>query len=96
MSNVVQLFRHEKIEGPPDPDSIVTFAVNDILVSHAQLDRTIKELSKHLDALDQITDALSDSDTRAQFQDEARRSRESLTNAMLNLSHEGRTVPSPQ
>ena len=56
MRDVVQLFKHEKIEDPSDPDSIVTFAVTDILACHAQLGRTIKELSKHLDGLDQITD----------------------------------------
>jgi hypothetical protein len=51
------------------------------------MDRTIKALSEHLDALDHITDALSDSDIRVRFRKEAKRSRESLTNAMLDLSH---------
>ena len=85
---MLQLFRPEKIEGSSDPDSIVTFAVKDILASHAQLGRTIQLLSKHLDTLDQITDAVSDSDVRAQFKDQARRSRECLANAMVSLSHD--------
>ena len=86
MNNVVQLFRQEKIVGPSDPDTIVIFAVTDILASHADLTLTIKALSEHLDALDHIIDVLSDSDTRARCEQEARRSRESLTNAMLDLS----------
>jgi hypothetical protein len=80
------LFRQEKIEGPSDPDTVVAIAVTDILASHAQLACTIKELSKHLDALNYITDALSDSDSRARFKREAKRSRASLTNALLDLS----------
>jgi len=61
MGNAVQLFRQEKIDGPSDIDTIVTSSVTDILASHAKLVRAIKELSEHLDALDQITCALSDS-----------------------------------
>jgi hypothetical protein len=86
MNNVVQLFRQEKIAGPSDPDTIVIFAVTDILASRADLTLTIKALSKHLDALDHIICGLSDSDTRAKCEQEARRSRESLTNAMIDLS----------
>jgi hypothetical protein len=86
MNNVVQLSKQQKIVGLSDPDTIVIFALTDILTSHAELTLTIKALSGHLDALDHITDALSDSDTRARFKQEARRSRESLANAMLDLS----------
>jgi hypothetical protein len=86
MSNVVRLFRQERIEGPSDPDAIVTSAVTDILASHAQLACTIKVLSKHLDALDHITDTVVDIDTRARSKEVAKRSRESLTKAMFDLS----------
>jgi hypothetical protein len=51
---------------------------------------TRRRISEHLDALDHITDARSDSDTRARFKQEASRSRESLTKAMLDLSPIGR------
>jgi hypothetical protein len=90
MNNVVQLFRQEKIVGPSDPDSIMIFAVSDILASHADLTLTIKALSEHLDALDHITDARSDSDTQARLEQEASRSRESWKYAMLDLSPIGR------
>jgi hypothetical protein len=90
MNNVVQVFRQEKTVGPSNHDTIVIFAVSDILASHADLTLTIKAPSAHLDALDQITDALSDSDTRARLKQEVRRSRKSLTNAMLDLSPIGR------
>ena len=53
MGNAVQLFGQEKIDGPLDLDTIVTLSVTDILASHAKLVRSIKELSEHLDALNQ-------------------------------------------
>jgi hypothetical protein len=86
MGNAVQLFRQGKIEGPSDLDTIVKLAVTDILASHAQLVRTIKKLTEHLAVLDQITDALSDSDARVRYQQVARKSHENLMNAMLYLS----------
>ncbi len=86
MNNAVRLFKQQKIAGLSNPDTMVTFALTDILASHAELTLTIKALSGHLDALDHITDALSDSDTRARFKQEARRSRESLANAVLDLT----------
>jgi len=86
MNNAVRLFKQQKIAGLSNPDTMVTFALTDILASHAELTLTIKALAGHLDALDHITDALSDSDTRARFKQEARRSRESLANAVLDLT----------
>jgi hypothetical protein len=85
-NNVVQLFRQQETVGLSGPDTIVIFGLTDILASHAELTLTIKALSGHLDALEHITDALIASDTRARFKQEARRSRESLANAMLDLS----------
>jgi hypothetical protein len=86
MSNVIQLSRQENAVGPLDPDTVVTFAVNDILASHAELTRTIKALSEHLDALDYLTETLSNSDKRAWLKQQAKRSRDSLSNAVLDLS----------
>lgn len=86
MSNAIQLFRQENAVGPLDPDTVVTFAVNDILASHVELTRTIKALSEHLDALDHFTDTLSNSDKRAWLKQQAKQSRDSLTNAVLDLS----------
>lgn len=86
MSNVINLFGQRKIEDRSNPESMVTLAVADVLASHTELVRTIKELSKHLDVLDHITDAVSDPDVRVRFKQEAKRSRESLTNAMVDLS----------
>jgi hypothetical protein len=48
MNNVVQLFKQQKIVGLSDPDTIVIFALTDILASHAELTLTIKALSGHL------------------------------------------------
>jgi hypothetical protein len=59
MNNVVQVFRQEKTVGPSNHDTIVIFAVSDILASHADLTLTIKAPSAHLDALDQIVPWLS-------------------------------------
>lgn len=86
MSNVIQLFRQENAVGPLDAETVVTFAVNDILASHPELTRIIKALSEHLDALDHFTDTLSNFDKRAWLKQQAKRSRDSLTNAVLDLS----------
>ena len=48
MNNVVQLFKQQKIVGLSDPDIIVTFALTELLASHAELTLTIKALSGHL------------------------------------------------
>jgi len=39
MSNVIKLFGQDEIEHPLDSESVVTLAVADILVSHAELAR---------------------------------------------------------
>jgi hypothetical protein len=86
MGNAVQLFGQEKIDGPSDLDTIVTLSVTDILASHAKLVHPIKELSEHLDALDQTPVHLATRPARPRYQQMARKSRENLTNAMLDLS----------
>lgn len=85
-SNVIQMLRREKAARALDPETVVTFAVNDILASHAELARTINALSKYLDALDIFTNSLSSSDTRAWLKQTTTRSRESPTNALVDLS----------
>jgi hypothetical protein len=53
MSNVFQLFG-KKSENPSNPNTQVKIAVADILGSSAHLGYTIKELSRHFDAVDRI------------------------------------------
>jgi hypothetical protein len=48
VSNVFQLFKQTKNKEPSDPKTILTVAVANILASKFELDRTVKELSKHL------------------------------------------------
>ena len=83
MSNVIRMLRREKAL---DPEAVVTFAVNDILASHAELARAINALSKYLDTLDILTDSLSNSDNGAWLKQTTVRSRESLANALVDLS----------
>jgi hypothetical protein len=63
----------------------VTIAVADILASNAQLARTVKEFSKHLDSVDDIIDALSDTETRNRLKQLTKLSRETLTNATFEF-----------
>ena len=84
MSNVFQLFGQKKIEDPSDPATNVTIAVADILASHVQLTRTANELSKHLDAVDNAIDAVSD--TRNRLKQVAKLARGRLMNAILELT----------
>jgi predicted ribosome quality control (RQC) complex YloA/Tae2 family protein len=96
MSNVFQLFEQRKIEKLSDPKTIVTVAVAKILASTVELARTVKELSKHLDALDHAIDAISDTDTRNQLKQVVKPESERLTDAMLELSREIRKLPAAQ
>jgi uncharacterized protein with PhoU and TrkA domain len=86
MSNVLQLFKQEKIENPPDPKTIVAIAVASILSSKEQLARAVEELSKHLDAVGHTIDALGNTDARTQVMYAAKLNRKRLTKAMLELS----------
>ena len=63
----------------------MTIAVADILASNAQLARTVKEFSKHLDSADDIIDALSDTETRNRLKQLTKLSLETLTNATFEF-----------
>jgi hypothetical protein len=90
MSNVLQLFKQEKIENPPEPKTIMAIAVASILSSKGQLARAVEELSKHLDAVGQTIDPLGDTDPRIRVVHAAKLDRKRLTKAMLELSQGGR------
>jgi methyl-accepting chemotaxis protein len=83
MSNVLQLF---KIENPPDPKTIVAIAVASILSSKDQMARAVEELSRHLDAVGQTIDALSNTDPQTWLMHAAKLNSKRLTKAMLELS----------
>ena len=86
MSNLVQLFKQEKIENPPDPKTIKPVALASILSSKEQLARAVEELSKHLDAVGHTIDGLGNTDPRTQVMYAAKLNRKRLTKAMLELS----------
>jgi hypothetical protein len=86
MSNVLQLFKQEKIENPPDPKTMVAIAVASILSSKDQLARAVEELSKHLDAVGNTIDALGDPDPGTWIIYAAKLNRKRFTKAMLELS----------
>ena len=85
MSNVLQLFKQEKIENPSGPKTIVAIAVASLL-SKEQMARAVEELSKHLDAVGHTIDALGDTDPRTRVIHAAKLNRKRLTKAMLELS----------
>jgi|SRR5450432_57656 hypothetical protein len=86
MSNVVQLFAHEPIENPANP---ATTAVADLLAVFAELDRAIRQFSKHLDSIDDFIDPTGDPEVRKR-QDQLR---EASAIAVRNLSQAIRTLP---
>jgi hypothetical protein len=93
MSNVLQLFGQKKIEDTSDPETIEIIAITDILASNARLARTVREISKHLDTVEYVFDALSDIDTRNRIKQAAKLTRERLTTAVLELSQQVRKLP---
>jgi len=60
MNNVFPLFARVNIESPADPRTLVAAAVTVIMASNAQLERTIKEISRHLVVLDLAIGALGE------------------------------------
>ena len=86
MSNVLQLFKQEKIENSPDPKTIVAISIASILSSKDQVARAVEELSKHLDTVGQTIDALADTDPRIRVVHAAKLDRKRLTKAMFELS----------
>jgi hypothetical protein len=96
MSNVLQLFEQKKIEDTSDPETIETIAITDILASNARLARTVREISKHLDTVEYVFDALSDIDTQNRIKQAAKLTRERLKTAVLELSQQVRKLPALQ
>src|SRR5471030_345754 len=98
MSNVVQLFKLKKIgdHSSAYPNATVTIAVADILASYVQLDRTVKELSKHFGAVDHAIDGLGDLETKNLLAQSMKQTSEALTTAMLELSQAIGKLPRPQ
>jgi len=90
MSNVIQLCKQKKVEDPADPETTATIAVAKF--SNAQLARSIKELSIHIEALDRAIDAISDTNTRRQLKRMLKLACEGLTNAILKWSQEIRRL----
>ena len=98
MSNVFQLSKLEKIgdHSSGDPNANVTIAVAEILASYVQLDRTIKELSKHFGAVDHAIDGLGDPESKNRLAQSMKQTSEALTTAMLELSQAISKLPSLQ
>jgi len=98
VSNVFQLSKLEKIgdHSSGDPNANVTIAVAEILASYVQLDRTIKELSKHFGAVDHAIDGLGDLESKSRLAQSMKQTSEALTTAMLELSQAIGKLPRPQ
>jgi len=98
MSNVFQLSKLKKIgdHSSAYPNATVTIAVADILASYVQLDRTVKELSKHFGAVDHAIDGLGDLESKSLLAQSMKQTSEALTTAMLELSQAIGKLPRPQ
>jgi hypothetical protein len=68
MSKVVPLFKQETIDNPSgDPSKNVKIAIADILASCIRLSQTVKDLSKHFGAVDQVVDGLGDAESKSRL-----------------------------
>ena len=92
MSNVFPLFEQVTVEGPDDPRTRVTIAVTEIMASNAQLERRIKELSMHLDAIDIVIDALGEAGSQERLLQLTKNNREALMHASRELSENVRML----
>jgi len=93
MSNVFQLFQEKKIEGATDHASRIAIAVAEIMASNGQLAGAVKELSKHLDALDSVIEVFEETSAKERLMHVSKVSRESLTHAVCELSQQLRKLP---
>ena len=93
MSNVFQLVRQQKQDSALNPNADLTISVAEILASSAHLGRSIKELSKHFDAVERNIEALRDMEVRNKYKQSIKLSREALTSATNELSRQIRKLP---
>jgi Zn-dependent M32 family carboxypeptidase len=96
MNNIFRLFEQQRNESPSNDATVVKNVVTNILGLSARLVHTLNELSRHLDAFDEIIDALDDSDTRNRLKQILKRSREKLTNDVSDLSQKVGKLPNLQ
>ena len=94
MSNVVPLFKQETIDNPSgDPSKNVKIAIADILASCIRLSQTVKDLSKHFGAVDQVVDGLGDAEFQNPLKQVIKLRSEALTTAMHELSQAIKKLP---
>ena len=86
MSKVVRLFGHGQVENSAHPETI---AMANFVAVVAELVRVIKELSKHLDSIDDLIDPISDPEAQ-KHQDQLRKA---SAFAVRNLSQAIGKVP---
>jgi hypothetical protein len=93
MSNIFPLFQEEPSNGGTDADRTGVIA---IIASIAQLVRLVEQLSRNLDAVDQVVETMKDAGTRARLMHFSKTSRESLTHAVRELCQQLRKMPELQ
>jgi hypothetical protein len=97
MSNVVELFAEKGVEKtPPGATASITATAAVVLELSAQLGHTVKDLSKHFDAIDTAVAAIDNTEVRSQFEQVTRLSREALSRATLVLSQKISKLPGLQ
>lgn len=87
------MFHEETGNGATDA---VRIGVTNIMVSSAQLVRVVEQLSRHLDAVDQIVETLEDTGTRARLMHLSKTSRKSLMHGVVELCQQLRKMPELQ
>lgn len=87
------MFYEETNNGATDA---VRISVTNIMVSSAQLVRVVKQLSRHLDAVDQVVETLEHTGTRARLMHLSKTSRECLMHGVVELCQQLRKMPELQ
>jgi chromosome segregation ATPase len=88
-NNVIRLFARKGAGIVlSEPETRIATAVTTVLASSAQLDHTLKELSKHFDTIENAIDSIDDAETRNRLKQSTNLSRETLSEAMLKLSRQ--------
>ena len=89
MNNVVQLFAPKQAEiGCSEPKNRDLIAVEEVLTFAEQLGQAIKKLSLSFDTMENAIDRVDDMEARTRLRQPIKRSREALSNALLNLTYQ--------
>lgn len=93
MSNVVRPVRRKNAKAVLSKSAIrVAAAQTRLFARSEELSQAVKELSTRFDSIENALDTMGDAEVRTRLREQIRRSREAMSNAVLELSRQIATM----